>query len=586
MVCVRMRAARYARVVQCVCGAAWRAERVRELKSLAPAENTLAASEMKSQDWECKKRHDGWTWRHGVGWTVHGKTWERWKWDSGGTSGHGADWWGNGENPEMASECWERSRRAETRRDLTRHGRTEQFRSRVEMCTPSPSSRGSGARRKAPTGIQAKAAETGAADVSEAHGEEDWSSADNADVNEVLAEARRARWAGLETRGYATDGRSEKGRGKAKRLDAGTSTDGRPLANKTPLANKSGKKRKSYACGAGRHACAASGGVAQRRKVVEEEKEKQSIADEHAGRSGDARELRSARGNEQSAPPTIRGALETLALEDDNDIQAEFWASLLAHIYQFAPHDVDLQPEIKKMREGDVRGSGHYHDWLRMRVREAPTETKRAFHGADWDALASIKNGVRPGPRQGGRRRKSWMNRAATEEPKVAFASTMFCEALKYAGPIAVRSCFAIANVMIVLGVYQAADECQVSGCQGDSKHVLQALKWHVSDVYVRTWVGTHAEDIGPSGCEEAGRFNWDETHAYREIIDLQNDILAHRLKAELANRIAREEQPMGSKLFLANSLRARGPSPDENDVAATTRASSATRQAAAAHPA
>ena len=134
------------------------------------------------------------------------------------------------------------------------------------------------------------------------------------------------------------------------------------------------------------------------------------------------------------------------------------------------------------------------------------------------------------------------MNGAVFGEPKVAFASNNLCDALKYAGPIAVRSSPAVANVMIVLGVYQAADRWQVSGQNGDSKHALQALEWHVSDVYVRAWAGTHAEDLGRSGCEKAGRFNWDDSHDYREIIEPQNNNFAHRVKADLANRIEREE--------------------------------------------
>ena len=168
-------------------------------------------------------------------------------------------------------------------------------------------------------------------------------------------------------------------------------------------------------------------------------------------------------------------------------------------------------------------------------------------------------------------------------EQKVAFASINFWDALNYAGPIAVRSRSARANVMIVLGVYQDANHCQSSGLNGDSRHALQAMCWHVSDVYVRAWVGTHAEDIGPSGFEKEGRFNWKNTHEYREIIEPWNN-LAQRVKADIAKRIEMDDEPMGSKLFRANMLLARQPPRDETDAAATTAASSATRQPSAAH--
>ena len=285
--------------------------------------------------------------------------------------------------------------------------------------------------------------------------------------------------------------------------------------------------------------------------AAKKKKKDQSIAAEHATRKDDANLAK-------PASPTSRATLKTLILAHDTPTQAEFWASVIAHVIKFVDHKLEPHPEILRMKEGEFRGMGIHREWMRIPVARAPAKAMRAFHGATWDALASIKNKVRPGERQGGRRSKSWMNQAAAGDLKVAFASKFFCEALKYAGPIAVRSCSAVANLMIVLGVYQTANQWQTSGHNGDSKHALQALQWPVSEVYVRAWVGTHAEDLDRSGFEKVSRFNWDGLHEYREITDTepQNKNYALRVKADLANRIQSGQKPFDTQLFLANPLR------------------------------
>ena len=179
-----------------------------------------------------------------------------------------------------------------------------------------------------------------------------------------------------------------------------------------------------------------------------------------------------------------------------------------------------------------------------------------------------------------------WTNDGGPGDRPQAFASRNFCDALKYAGPIAVQSCTAAANLMIVLGVYQTAGRWQVAGVDGDSAHDLQALEWFVSDVYFRAWVGRHAQELGRPGCEKAGRFNWDGLHDHRDIIATPKDSHALRVKTQLANNIEEEKSPMSSQFFLANPLPTRMPLPDRKKVTSRTGASNASRQASAAHTA
>ena len=62
---------------------------------------------------------------------------------------------------------------------------------------------------------------------------------------------------------------------------------------------------------------------------------------------------------------------------------------------------------------------------------------------------------------------------------------------------------------------------------------------------------------------DPAGRFNWEGTHDYREIIAPENNNLARRLQADLARHIETQR----TDYFLANPLRAR----ESSDVTAMT---------------
>ena len=444
-----------------------------------------------------------------------------------------------------------------------------------EVRTPSPSPSERDSRRKA-----WRTKETGAAASASEQDREAHSPTANASTV-----TRRARQSSREKNGHATGEGPETRGGKPKIPFAQRAT---PAAKKKPPekpAPGTRTRRKVIHGSAGEPARALLGGEANAHKL-RTEKTKEAKRDEEKEKETEkqnqssAGAARPARGNEQSASPASRTALQTLARQDDEKIQAEFWASVLVRILQLAPRDLDLRPEIKRMKEHDFRGSGHYNKWMRVPVAEAPAEAMCAFHGTTWDGLACIKNGVQPGPRQAGRKYDSWMNDAAPGG-KVAFASRNFCDAMNYVGPTAVRSCSAKANVMIVLGVYQIADHWEVSGMRGDSTHALQALEWKVSHVYVRAWGDTHAEDIQRSVHDKDGRFNWDNSHDHRAVLDPRRRDwnIALRYKAELANRITEGRLPMGSHLFEANPILERQTLRGENDAAATTIASGSRRR-------
>ena len=485
---------------------------------------------------------------------------EHQQWDRGVTRGYASAWkaygkgWGKHGREERRSRsresnaswrvetlattaaiAWKRPRRAETARDFTREITMEHSRNRStsnQVRTPS-ASQSEEDRAQAAKKLSKK----------------------NAKHLGLYNAARRACGPFCDTSRHANGVKAQRG-------DTRTMTN-RRLPAKNELREKPGPvtrtNRKPNPGSADQHAGAASGrGEAKMPKPRQEtaakkKKKDQSIAAEHATRKDDANLAK-------PASPTSRATLKTLILAHDTPTQAEFWASVIAHVIKFVDHKLEPHPEILRMKEGEFRGMGIYKEWMRIPVAQAPAKAMLAFHGATWDALASIKNNVRPGKRQGGRRSKSWMNHAAAGEQKVAFASKLFCEALKYAGPIAVRSCTAVANLMIVLGVYQTADRWQTAGANGDSKHALQALQWPVSDVYLRAWVGTDAEDLVPSGFEQVGRFNWKGLHEYREITESQNRNYALRVKEDLANRIQSGQKPWDSQLFCANPLRTRQP--------------------------